>query len=222
MIIYKAINKNNGKIYIGQTIFSLKKRIAGHLQEKRKSCLFPAALRKYNIQSFDISVIDQASSKEVLDAKEKYWIATHNCKIPNGYNLTDGGEGHNGYECSNETRARLSAAMKGNTNTFGYRATEETKAKKSKALIGKKRSDESRARMSMAQIGRKHSDESRTKMSIARMGNKCALGSKSRLGCKHTEEAKAKIRIARMGKKASEETKAKMSIAHMRRKWSIR
>jgi len=68
MIIYKAENRINGKIYIGQTTASLKKRIAGHLWETHKNQVFSNALRKYGIQSFNFSIIDSASSQEVLDA----------------------------------------------------------------------------------------------------------------------------------------------------------
>ena len=53
MIIYKAINQVNGKIYIGQTVGSLKKRIKDHIYDsKRHDYYFARALRKYGEENF--------------------------------------------------------------------------------------------------------------------------------------------------------------------------
>lgn len=92
MIIYKITNKINGKIYIGQTIRSLNKRIYEHLARGRNT-YFDRALHKYGIQNFNIEVIDYAENKDELNKKESYYIKFFNCKFPFGYNLTDGGEG---------------------------------------------------------------------------------------------------------------------------------
>ena len=90
MIIYKIENKINGKIYIGQTKNCLIARISGH---SKGNAYIGFALRKYGLESFIISVIDEADTKPILGEKEKYWIKFFNCKHPNGYNLTIGGEG---------------------------------------------------------------------------------------------------------------------------------
>ena len=49
MIIYKATNKNNGKIYIGQTIQSLKNR---NRLRKYGSTKFDMAFKKYGEEGF--------------------------------------------------------------------------------------------------------------------------------------------------------------------------
>lgn len=95
MIVYKVTNKLNGKIYIGQTSRSLNRRMAEHLANHRTS-YFDRALRKYGINNFDIEVIYNAKTKHELDEKEQYFIKFFNSKIPNGYNMTDGGEGQIG------------------------------------------------------------------------------------------------------------------------------
>lgn len=95
MIIYKATNKTNGMIYIGQTSRSLKQRMAEHLAFDRTS-YFDRSLKKYGIDAFTIEIIDVANSKEELDEKEKYYINFYKSKAPHGYNLTDGGEGQVG------------------------------------------------------------------------------------------------------------------------------
>lgn len=64
-------------------------RVVGHLKSKSH---IGHSLRKYGLQSFNISVIDVADDHETLVNKEKYWIKFYNCKSPNGYNHTDGGE----------------------------------------------------------------------------------------------------------------------------------
>jgi len=110
MIIYKAQNKINEKIYIGQTKFNVQYRILEHLRYDGNT-YFNKALKKYGIEVFDISIIDTAETKEELDEKEKYWIKFYNCKAPNGYNLTDGGDGV--INPSEESRKKMSEARKG-------------------------------------------------------------------------------------------------------------
>jgi group I intron endonuclease len=63
MIIYKIINNINGKVYVGQTKNDLNYRISVHL---KRNSLIGNALRKYGIQSFDISVIDDAPDRQIL------------------------------------------------------------------------------------------------------------------------------------------------------------
>ena len=93
MIIYKITNDVNGKLYIGQTTFSLEKRWKEHVH--KAMCDSPYALhgaiRKYGKEHFHIIQIDVASSIDELNEKEKYWIATLNTLSPNGYNLVEGG-----------------------------------------------------------------------------------------------------------------------------------
>jgi hypothetical protein len=78
---------------------------------------------------------------------------------------------------SEETRKKMSTAQIGNTNTLGYKQTEETKAKRSAALKGKKRkpfTEETKARISAAKKGKKRkpfTEETRKKMSTAQIGN---------------------------------------------------
>lgn len=95
MIIYKVTNKIDGKVYIGQTRRSLNQRMSEHLSSGRTS-YFDRALNKYGLQSFIVEIIDKAETKEELNEKEQYYIRFFNCKVPNGYNLTDGGEGQVG------------------------------------------------------------------------------------------------------------------------------
>lgn len=91
--IYQITNKINGKIYIGKTEFSLQKRFKEHCQDAfREKCekrpLY-AAMRKYGIENFEISLIEETDTPE---EREVYWIEQKR-SFKNGYNATLGGDG---------------------------------------------------------------------------------------------------------------------------------
>lgn len=88
MIIYKITNKQNGKTYIGQTIKTVAERLKEHIYKKSK---IGKEIIKYGVDSFDVSVIDRAESKDDLDALEVFWISFYN-SCENGYNTLIGGK----------------------------------------------------------------------------------------------------------------------------------
>lgn len=61
-------------------------------------------MRKYGIENFSIEQIDTANSPEELGEKERAYIAHFNTRVPNGYNLTAGGERN---QLDGNPRARL-------------------------------------------------------------------------------------------------------------------
>jgi group I intron endonuclease len=210
MIVYKATNRINGKIYVGKTAHTLQERIAGHLRASRLS-YFHKAIKKYGITSFDFSVIDTAEDESVLNQKEKYWIAYLNCKVPNGYNLTDGGEGVLGMKHSEEARARMSLTRKGRPSpTKGKSPSLETRRKISQSLTGRKQSEETARKHAQIWLGRRHTKESIQKMSASKRGKPFSAEHRKNLSLSHRGE-----RPSRRGIKASEETKRKLSLAHM-------
>jgi hypothetical protein len=99
--IYK-IQFPNEKHYIGLTTTSLKQRQTQHKQFAKngdKKCLY-RAIRKYEIvDTFELIEIDKADTIEELREKEIRYIAQYNSYYMNGngYNMTYGGEGTNGY-----------------------------------------------------------------------------------------------------------------------------
>lgn len=105
MIIYKITNKVNNKIYIGQTIRSLKERVQEHI---RKKGTLNKAFNKYGIENFSIEIIEKCNSTEELNNKEIYWINRFNCLTPNGYNLCEGGGQTNGYTHKEESKNKMS------------------------------------------------------------------------------------------------------------------
>lgn len=91
--IYKIQNKITHKVYIGQSTH-IYRRWHRHHQDAQKleneSSLY-LAIRKYGIQNFDFSIIEECP-KEELNQKQIYYISLYNSLAPNGYNLTSGGD----------------------------------------------------------------------------------------------------------------------------------
>ena len=98
--IYKITNKINNKIYIGKTEFSIEKRFKEHcrdaFREKNEKRPLYAAMRKYGIENFEISLIEETDNPE---EREKYWIEQYN-SYSYGYNATLGGDGKCKYDHS--------------------------------------------------------------------------------------------------------------------------
>jgi group I intron endonuclease len=166
MIIYKIVSKSNGKIYIGQTKYSLDKRIAQHIKDNKTPV--QKAINKYGLESFEISIIDEADTRKELSEKEVYWIKELNSKAPNGYNLTDGGDGL--INPTKETREKIGKASSiRNKGSIGWNAgltkeTDERLMKLSKKLSGRKQTEESNDKRSNSLSGKSKSEEHKDNM----------------------------------------------------------
>ena len=166
----------NGKMYFGQTVHSVKRRMVGHIYSAQRGSdhKFHRAIRKYGEENFLVEEVltVSAPTKEILKKKLDYvemrLIKRFNTKI-DGYNSTDGGEGL-------------------------VNLSEESLAKISKALKGRKFSDETLKRMSDAaklRVGELNSN----------FGNHKLSGKNHPLyGKHHSEETKRKISEANLGK----------------------
>lgn len=114
MIVYIAKNLINDKKYIGYTTKSLDERIKNHLRkskninDKHYFYLFKKAIRKYGIESFEWDVLANCASIEDCCSLEKHYIKKLNTISPNGYNLTEGG---NGGIQSEETKDKISKSV---------------------------------------------------------------------------------------------------------------
>ena len=109
MVIYRITNNLNGKTYVGQTQRTLEERMRYHLKE---DLYVDRAIKKHGIENFTVDVLEQCATLDELNEQEKYWIATLNTKAPNGYNLTDGGNGVAGFSHTEESRIKISQSMK--------------------------------------------------------------------------------------------------------------
>jgi group I intron endonuclease len=175
MIIYKATSYITGLSYIGSTIRPLYDRKYRHrkaAENINNTSHFYNAIRKYGIDGFEWQVIDDtADSMELLARKEEAYIMLYGTYV-NGYNSSPY---YRGGCDSAETRAKLSAAHKGEKNHF----------------YGKTHSEEAKAQMSVAKKTAWASEEYRTRMIAAKKGNT------NHLGKKHSKEAKAKMSASR-------------------------
>ena len=202
MIIYKIENKINGHVYIGQTQRTLRSRVQYHKHSNK----FPIgkAIKKYGFENFAVSVIDYAYTKQELDEKEQFWIRIYNSKAPNGYNLTDGGEGREGYSLSDETKRKLSLFHKGRKT--GKQSPELIEKRISK-IIGRKNSPETIVKMREAAKNRKPiSEETKHKMSLKARARGVAKElienlKRSRIGSHNSRESIAKMLETRRANK---------------------
>lgn len=97
MLIYRALNKINGKSYIGLTTLTLGERKHKHWlnsrnPDKNKKQAFYLAINKYGWDNFEWQEICSALTKEDLAKLEIDFIKEYDT-YNNGYNNTLGGEG---------------------------------------------------------------------------------------------------------------------------------
>lgn len=113
-IIYCYTNKINNKKYIGQTInpeqrYNQHKSSAYNEKDKDYESIFHRAIRKYDWDGFDYEILEESDDLGKLNLLEIYYINLYNTKIPNGYNVLDGGNNASRPK-SEETKIKLSQA----------------------------------------------------------------------------------------------------------------
>lgn len=92
-IIYIITNSINDKVYIGQTIQTLKSRWQAHCRKgslEEQNMQIKRAIRKYGKENFSIKELERCSIAE-LDEKEIYYISLYD-SYKKGYNSTKGGK----------------------------------------------------------------------------------------------------------------------------------
>ena len=137
MIIYKSTNKITGKVYIGQTIQTLDKRIKGHIKESKmdKTRPFLLSINKYGANNFIFETIDLANNLDELNDKEIHWINFYNSVSPNGYNVTGGGQGKKMIS-TNELGKRISKGLQNSKKWQKIKNSEEYLKKIKEKFIG--------------------------------------------------------------------------------------
>ena len=172
--IYHIYFLTSNKRYIGQSN-NIKKRLIEH---KVGKWLVGKAIRKYD--DWVVTILYTCKTRDEANRVEIEEIRNFNSVFPNGYNLTRGGDGMDGYPHSEETKAKLRDA------NIGRKHKEETKKKISESLKGNKNA-----------LGHRPSDAARAKMSPNSKGMK---------GKRHTVETKAKMSIAQKARWQKEGT----------------
>ena len=120
-IIYRWINKVNGKKYVGQTVHPRKRYLQHKRGERADSQIIDRAILKYGAKNFDYTVLltIHADTREelrgLLDEAEIASIRLEQSyyKTGLGYNMTLGGMTSGSYTHTDETRLKLSRIKKG-------------------------------------------------------------------------------------------------------------
>jgi group I intron endonuclease len=158
-VVYLIKNKVNGKLYVGKSN-DFKKRWINHKSiafnenhSRYKSPIY-CAMRKYSLENFETSILESdLENDEITFEREKYWISKLNTKAPNGYNLTDGGEGVTGIKLSEEHKEKLRIANTGKKHTYEVKKRMSVYWTENSPNRGKSLSLETRKKMSDSKKG---------------------------------------------------------------------
>lgn len=138
--IYCITNKINGKLYIGSSV-NIGRRFRTHRCYLRKGIHPNAHLQsswnKYKEYNFDFSIIFECEESKVL-YYEQFYISS----LKPEYNKAPVAGNMLGYKHSEESRKKMSKALKGrflgkNSPCYGKKASKATREKQSLAKIGK-------------------------------------------------------------------------------------
>lgn len=145
VFIYKIKNIINNKCYIGWTSKSVDFRWSQHKSDALKTKdnrKFYNAIRKYDVNSWDITIICEVENKKIALKKEMEYIKLYDT-YHNGYNSTLGGEGNIGIIMSEDSNFKRSQKLKGFKKPNGFNVgivhSQETKNKISNSHLGKKK-----------------------------------------------------------------------------------
>lgn len=160
--IYLRTNLTNGKQYVGQTTNWEEREYGWKTRQKYSGGAIDNARNKYGLENFKTEVLKECSTQDELNYWEQYYIKELNTKVPNGYNITDGGGGMSGFKHRQEDIEKISNAMKGDKNHFySKHHTDETKKRISEAnkgirngMFGKHLSEEAKIKLSESMKGR--------------------------------------------------------------------
>lgn len=221
MIIYKATNTKNGKVYIGQTIRGLKDRKAEHLRAAgnikwfRNPSLLHLAISEHGSASFIWEVLEECRDCDHLNDRERFYIKLLNSFTPNGYNQTVGG--HMSEEMSEEVRDRIAESMVAVHKNPDYQARVYPKLKGlAPPNKGVPMSEAQKAKVSAAKlavyadptytnpnVGQKRTPEQLENLKKGRDKRALPTGDrwKESHGEQYTDEVRAKMRAAKVGKK---------------------
>lgn len=187
--VYGILNVVTGRIYVGSSN-KIGKRWQRHRWLLRRgdheNSYLQASWTKHGEENFAFYVIRRHVPLEDLVYSETEVLAAFQDEAEGVYNL----------------------APPGGSN-FGVYPSAETRAKRSEALKGLKRSPEARRRMSASAVGRIVSDATRAKQSAQRRGvpkspeHRKNIGL-AHLGMKRSPEARANMSAAKIGKPPTE------------------
>ena len=117
--VYVHVNKDNGKVYVGISKNPLQ-RWCKNGTGYGDGC-FGKAIQKYGWDNFEHIILETDLTCKEARVLERLYIIALDAKVPNGYNICDGGEGAFGYRFTHEQRVNLSKRMTGRTHSLKSR-----------------------------------------------------------------------------------------------------
>ena len=185
--IYIIKNVKDGKMYVGKSV-NIEKRWVEHIRALKRgdhgNNYLQHVFNLFGIDIFKHATIKECE-KEDLNKKELFYISKLNSKAPNGYNLTDGGEGL--FNPSNEARQNMSIAHKRAIEKYGH------------PMTGRKHTSEAIEKIHSY----RHTDEELEKMRVSSSGsNNSMFGKKQSLESnRKNSESQRREKSWRFGKK---------------------
>jgi group I intron endonuclease len=171
--VYCILNTRNGKRYVGSTALSFSRRWKKHCQDLRakrhKNRHLQAAWQHYGAEAFQFAVLESCLPGDCI-VREQHWLDFHKAADRQfGYNASPTAQNCLGIKRSAETRAKVSAALRGKKLSPEHRAklSAVRLGKKIPALQGRKLSPEHRAKVAAANRGKTLSPETRAKVGAA-------------------------------------------------------
>jgi len=219
--IYK-IPFPNGKYYIGLTTTSIEQRTKEHRKSVKNGdnkCLYNA-IRKYDmINNFKLIEIDIADTNDELYEKEIQYIQEYNSYYMNGngYNMTYGGEGTNGYVFTEEDKQKQSEITK------KFFENPENRQKQSERITKYFENPEARKQMSDIKkkyfednpdVGKEHSERMKKHFE-----NPEARQHASETTKKHFENPEARQQASETTKKQFENPEARLKHSEIKKKY---
>lgn len=173
--VYLARCKVNGKGYIGKSKHGIECRKKWHQDAAFNGApyLFHRAIRKHGWDSFEWTILyeDDDDDREWLGWWEQKFIRQLNTKMPNGYNMTDGGDG-GAWEFTDEQKQKISEALSGVPKSREHieKMIRTQTGRTYEDIHGEEKAREIKERKRMSMIGKTHTLEARKKMSDAVKG----------------------------------------------------
>jgi group I intron endonuclease len=165
-VVYRLLNKRNGKSYVGLTKQGAHVRWKQHVRNSRndrKRSYVAAAIKKHGIDCWEVSVLECDMSREDAKLAEIRWIDRLNTfhTSGQGYNLTLGGDAI--VEFTDEVRRKISEAAK-NRRPVSEKTRQRMREAALNRLPRQSMSQETRQKIREARLGKKATEETRKRM----------------------------------------------------------
>jgi group I intron endonuclease len=116
--VYKIVNLQNNKVYIGSCQGSIRKRVNQHKHYLRKSSHHSKKLQnawnKYGEEAFDFSLVELCEARVCIELEQK-WIYIYDA-FNKGYNCNPRAANCEGRGRTLETKKKISNSLKGRKN----------------------------------------------------------------------------------------------------------